>query len=49
MHARPPSTPARVSVPVTVLGYLVTQAALGSHGSWLGASGVPRAPAGAVV
>ena len=38
-----------VSVPVTVLGYLVTQAALGSHGSSLGASGVPRALAGAVV
>lgn len=38
-----------VSVPVTVVGYLVTQAALGSHGSSLGASGVPRALAGAVV
>lgn len=38
-----------VSVPVTVIGYLVTQAALGSHGSSLGADGVPRALAGAVV
>jgi ABC-type transport system involved in multi-copper enzyme maturation permease subunit len=40
---------AAVAVPVTVLGYLVTQWALGSHGASLGASGVPRALAGAVV
>ncbi|MEU4682874.1 ABC transporter permease [Streptomyces xinghaiensis] len=40
---------AAVAVPVTVLGYLVTQLALGSHGATLGASGVPRALAGAAV
>jgi ABC-2 type transport system permease protein len=40
---------AAVAVPVTVLGYLVTQLALGSHGASLGADGVPRALAGAVV
>jgi ABC-type transport system involved in multi-copper enzyme maturation permease subunit len=40
---------AALAVPVTVAGYLVTQAALGSHGSTLGADGVPRALAGAVV
>lgn len=38
-----------VAVPVTVVSYLVTQAALGSHGASIGASGVPRALAGAVV
>ncbi|OIJ94239.1 ABC transporter permease [Streptomyces colonosanans] len=38
-----------VAAPVTVLAYLVTQLALGSHGASLGASGVPRALAGAVV
>jgi ABC-type transport system involved in multi-copper enzyme maturation permease subunit len=38
-----------VAAPVTVLGYLVTQWALGSHGASLDASGVPRALAGAVV
>ncbi|MGW1169515.1 ABC transporter permease [Streptomyces sp. NPDC002550] len=43
------ATAVAVSVPVTVLGYLVTQSALGSHGASIGASGVPRALAGAVV
>ncbi|CAL9450360.1 hypothetical protein SUDANB145_02428 [Streptomyces sp. enrichment culture] len=38
-----------VAVPVTVVGYLVTQAALGSHGASIDADGVPRALAGAVV
>ncbi len=38
-----------VALPVTVVSYLVTQLALGSHGSALDADGVPRALAGAVV
>ncbi|MFE4971377.1 ABC transporter permease [Kitasatospora sp. NPDC056651] len=38
-----------VAVPVTVLGYLLTQVALGPHGAGIGASGVPRALGGAVV
>ncbi|MFE6908572.1 ABC transporter permease [Streptomyces erythrochromogenes] len=38
-----------VAIPVTVVGYLVTQLALGPHGAPIGASGVPRALAGAVV
>ncbi|NJQ01251.1 ABC transporter permease [Streptomyces zingiberis] len=37
------------AVPVVVLGYLATQAALGPHGASIGADGVPRALAGAVV
>ncbi|MEI5526753.1 ABC transporter permease [Streptomyces brasiliscabiei] len=40
---------AAVAAPVTVVGYLVTQIALGSHGTSIGADGVPRALAGAVV
>ena len=40
---------AAVAIPVTVTGYLVTQRALGPHGASIGASGVPRALAGAVV
>ncbi|WEH16169.1 ABC transporter permease [Streptomyces sp. VNUA24] len=40
---------AAVAAPVIVVSYLVTQAALGSHGSSIDASGVPRALAGAVV
>ncbi|MEV0116156.1 ABC transporter permease [Streptomyces sp. NPDC050844] len=38
-----------VAIPVTVAGYLVTQLALGSHGASIGADGVPRALAGAVL
>ncbi|MFE0130799.1 ABC transporter permease [Streptomyces sp. NPDC059037] len=38
-----------VAIPVTVAGYLVTQLALGSHGASIGAEGVPRALAGAVL
>ncbi|MFE1955182.1 ABC transporter permease [Streptomyces sp. NPDC059524] len=38
-----------VAIPVTVVGYLVTQAALGPHGASIGADGVPRALAGAVL
>lgn len=38
-----------VALPVTVVSYLATQLALGSHGSSIDASGVPRALAGAVV
>ncbi|MBO1337237.1 ABC transporter permease [Streptomyces sp. VRA16 Mangrove soil] len=38
-----------VAVPVTVVGYLVTQAALGPHGASIGDAGVPRALAGAVL
>lgn len=38
-----------VAVPVTVVGYLVTQLALGPHGAPIDASGVPRALIGAVV
>lgn len=38
-----------VAAPVIVVSYLVTQAALGSHGSSIDANGVPRALAGAVV
>lgn len=38
-----------VAIPVTVVSYLVTQVALGSHGVSISASGVPRALAGAVV
>jgi ABC-2 type transport system permease protein len=37
-----------VAIPVTVLSYLVTQFALGSHGASILAAGVPRALAGAV-
>ncbi|MGW0946021.1 ABC transporter permease [Streptomyces sp. NPDC002623] len=40
---------AAVAVPVTVVGYLVTQIALGPHGAPIDAHGVPRALAGAVV
>lgn len=40
---------ALVAIPVTIAGYLVTQLALGPHGSSLTASGVPAALAGAVV
>jgi ABC-2 type transport system permease protein len=39
---------AAVAIPVTVVSYLVTQFALGPHGASIGASGVPRALAGAV-
>ncbi|MEU3574225.1 ABC transporter permease [Kitasatospora sp. NPDC036755] len=38
-----------VAIPATVLGYLLTQSALGSHGAGIDASGVPRALVGAVV
>ncbi|MFE4359778.1 MULTISPECIES: ABC transporter permease [Streptomycetaceae] len=38
-----------VAIPVTVLGYLLTQFALGPHGAGIDTSGVPRALAGAVV
>ncbi|MDX3133910.1 ABC transporter permease [Streptomyces europaeiscabiei] len=38
-----------IAIPVTVVSYLVTQLALGSHGAAIDASGVPRALAGAVV
>jgi ABC-type transport system involved in multi-copper enzyme maturation permease subunit len=38
-----------VAIPVTVVSYLVTQVALGSHGASIGAAGVPRALVGAVV
>jgi ABC-2 type transport system permease protein len=38
-----------VATPVAVVCYLATQAALGSHGVSIGAPGVPRALAGAVV
>ncbi|MFF0739108.1 ABC transporter permease [Streptomyces sp. NPDC004111] len=40
---------ALLAVPVTVVGYLLTQFALGPHGAAVDASGVPRALAGAVV
>ncbi|MGW0707274.1 ABC transporter permease [Streptomyces sp. NPDC002643] len=40
---------AAVAIPVTVVGYLLTQFALGPHGAGIDASGVPRALAGAVV
>ncbi|MFC8390753.1 MULTISPECIES: ABC transporter permease [unclassified Streptomyces] len=40
---------AALAIPVTVVGYLVTQLALGPHGASIGASGVPRALAGAVL
>ncbi|MET8830113.1 ABC transporter permease [Streptomyces sp. NPDC004610] len=40
---------AAVAAPVIVVSYLVTQVALGSHGSSIDADGVPRALAGAVV
>ncbi|NUP23810.1 MAG: ABC transporter permease subunit [Streptomyces sp.] len=40
---------AALAIPVTVGSYLVTQLALGPHGSSIDASGVPRALAGAVV
>jgi ABC-2 type transport system permease protein len=39
---------AAVALPVTLAGYLITQAALGPHGASIGAAGVPRALAGAV-
>ncbi|MGW0821015.1 ABC transporter permease [Streptomyces sp. NPDC002845] len=38
-----------IAIPVTVVGYLITQLALGLHGASIDASGVPRALAGAVV
>ncbi|WP_338695990.1 ABC transporter permease [Streptomyces sp. Q6] len=38
-----------VAIPVTVVGYLVTQAALGPHGASIGDDGVPGALAGAVL
>ncbi|MFF3175402.1 ABC transporter permease subunit [Streptomyces sp. NPDC057900] len=38
-----------VAIPVTVVGYLVTQAALGPHGASITSDGVPRALAGAVL
>ncbi|MFI6685897.1 ABC transporter permease [Streptomyces sp. NPDC050485] len=38
-----------VAVPVTVVGYLVTQSALGPHGVSIGTAGVPRALGGAVL
>ncbi|MFI6057753.1 ABC transporter permease [Streptomyces sp. NPDC051286] len=41
-------TAAVVATPVAVVGYLVTQLALGPHGASIGAAGVPRALAGAV-
>lgn len=40
---------AAVAIPVTIASYLVTQLALGPHGSTIEAAGVPRALAGAVV
>ncbi|WP_042428825.1 ABC transporter permease [Streptacidiphilus anmyonensis] len=39
---------AAVAIPVTVLGYLATQAALGPHGASIGDAGVPLALGGAV-
>ncbi|WNI32567.1 ABC transporter permease subunit [Streptomyces sp. ITFR-6] len=38
-----------VAIPVTVVGYLATQAALGPHGASITSDGVPRALAGAVL
>lgn len=40
---------AGVAIPVTVVSYLVTQTALGPHGTGIGSEGVLRALAGAVV
>ncbi|MGW2050658.1 ABC transporter permease subunit [Streptomyces sp. NPDC001858] len=40
---------AAVAIPVTIVGYLITQIALGPHGTSIDANDVPRALAGAVV
>ncbi|MQS37327.1 ABC transporter permease [Streptomyces katsurahamanus] len=40
---------AALAIPVTIVSYLVTQLALGTHGAPIDASGVPRALAGAVL
>ncbi|MEV8532579.1 ABC transporter permease [Streptomyces sp. NPDC051211] len=40
---------AAVAIPVTIVSYLATQYALGPHGVSIGAAGVPRALAGAIV